>query len=385
MPLNDLDSARIGQALQLARQSIGLSDPNPRVGCVIGRADGTVMGTGFTQRAGEAHAEVMALRELRQAGFNPRGATAWVTLEPCAHHGRTPPCCDALLQAGIGRVVVALEDPFDKVAGAGIRRLRAGGVEVVVLNRGPLHEAARDINVGFLSRVQRGRPWVRAKVAASLDGATALHNGRSQWITSPGARIDGHHWRKRAGAVVTGIGTVLADDPRLDVREVETILQPMRVVLDSALRTPPGARLFQSTSPVLIVGAADHLRRAPALRNAGAEVVLLPDPSGSGVDLAAVLRLLAQRGTNEVHLEAGATLNGALMQQGLIDEWLIYFGPMLLGIGARPVAVFGPLDRLQDGTHLDIKSCELIDGTMRVLARACSRFMPSPATTGTGA
>ncbi|MDE2454156.1 MAG: bifunctional diaminohydroxyphosphoribosylaminopyrimidine deaminase/5-amino-6-(5-phosphoribosylamino)uracil reductase RibD, partial [Burkholderiales bacterium] len=249
-----LDRERLVRALALAETSFGLCEPNPRVGCVIGRADGSVLGSGATQRAGEAHAEIVALRAAAAAGHDVRGATAWVTLEPCAHHGRTPPCCDALIAAGIARVVVAVADPFPAVDGRGIERLRAAGIEVAMADA-DLAAAAREVNIGFFSRMRRGRPWVRLKIAASLDGRTALANGVSQWITGPAARADGHAWRRRAGAVLSGIGTVLEDDPRLDVRLVPTALQPLRVVVDSRWQTPPAARVLAPPGAVLVVGA----------------------------------------------------------------------------------------------------------------------------------
>ena len=223
MPLDDLDRDRLHQAQALAEHAVGLSDPNPRVGCVIGLADGTVLGQGWTRQAGGPHAEVVALRDAAAQGGRLRGATAWVTLEPCAHHGRTPPCCDALIDAGVARVVASVADPFPGVAGAGFARLRAAGIDVLEAG-GVFAEVTRELNIGFFSRIERGRPWVRMKLAASLDGRTALPDGRSQWITGEAARRDGHAWRRRAGAVLTGIGTVLADNPRLDVREVPTEL-----------------------------------------------------------------------------------------------------------------------------------------------------------------
>ena len=264
-PLSDLDQQRLRDALALAESVFGLTEPNPRVGCVVGHADGTVLGRGATQQPGGPHAEVMALRDAAAAGHTVEGATAWVTLEPCAHHGRTPPCCDALIAARVARVVVAAGDPFPQVNGQGIARLRAAGIRVDLAD-GELAQAAHDINVGFFSRVQRGRPWVRLKVAASLDGTTALHNGASQWITSEAARRDGHAWRKRASAVLTGIGTALADDPRLDVRLVDTPRQPLRVVLDSQFRLPPTARLLAPPGQVLVVGAAPFANSAEPSR-----------------------------------------------------------------------------------------------------------------------
>ncbi|MBU6258556.1 MAG: bifunctional diaminohydroxyphosphoribosylaminopyrimidine deaminase/5-amino-6-(5-phosphoribosylamino)uracil reductase RibD [Burkholderiales bacterium] len=335
-----LDSQRLTDALTLAASAIGVSDPNPRVGCVIGHADGRVLGTGATQAAGQAHAEVMALRAAQAAGHDVRGATAWVTLEPCAHHGRTPPCCDALIAAGIARVVVAAADPYPEVDGRGIARLRAAGVEVE-LACGPAAEAARELNLGFFSRVVRGRPWVRMKIAASLDGRTALANGVSRWITGAAARADGHAWRRRAGAVLTGIGTALHDDPRLDVREVATALQPLRVVVDSRLRLPPTARLLHPPDRgVIVVGAVDAAARRAALAAAGAEVLLLPDAAGR-VDLGALLTLLAQRGVNELHVEAGAALNAALLAGDWVDELLVYLAPKLVGPGL-PLAALAP-------------------------------------------
>ena len=275
--MTPLDAQRLDEAIALAHQAIGLSDPNPRVGCVIGREDGTVLGQGSTQRAGEAHAEVMALRDA--AGSDLRGATAWVSLEPCSHHGRTPPCCDALVAAGIGRVVMAVGDPNPRVNGQGQQRLRAAGLRVDLGE--PRHAlAARELNIGFFSRHERGRPWLRLKTAASLDGRTALQDGTSQWITGAEARADGHAWRRRAGAVVTGIGTVLHDDPRLDVRLVPTTLQPLRVVVDSALRLPPQARVLPVPGHALVVSAGAEDQRATRLRAAGAEVMALPGADG---------------------------------------------------------------------------------------------------------
>lgn len=356
------------QALALAHSVFGLTEPNPRVGCVIGRADGSVLGQGATQQAGGPHAEVMALRDAQAAGHSVQGATAWVTLEPCAHHGRTPPCCDALISAGIARVVVAVGDPFAQVNGQGIARLRAAGVQVDMANV-PLAQAARDINIGFFSRVQRGRPWVRMKVAASLDGTTALHNGASQWITSEAARRDGHAWRKRASAVLTGIGTALADNPRLDVRLVDTARQPLRVVVDTQFRLPPTARLLAPPGSVLVAGTAPPGRASQALADAGAELLHLPaSPGGTQVDLHVLLRHLAERGVNELHLEAGSRLNGSFLAGGLVDEVLLYLAPMLLGPG-RPMAQWGPLQALSDQLALEIIECTAVGPDLRIRAR----------------
>ncbi len=364
-PNHITEHAAMAEALVLARQAIGLSEPNPRVGCVIVSADGAqVLGRGHTQARGEAHAEVMALRDAAARGHAVRGATAYVTLEPCSHHGRTGPCCDALVAAGIGQVVAALEDPNPLVAGAGLARLRAAGVQVRV---GPGAEQARELNIGFFSRMQRGRPWVRMKVAASLDGRTALDNGASQWITSPEARADGHAWRARAGAVLTGIGTVLEDDPRLDVRLVPTARQPALVVVDSRLQVPAGAALFGPRRTVLVVAAQPDAGKEAELAARGATVIHLPGPGGK-VGLAAMLRELGAREINELHVEAGHKLNGSLLREGLVDELLVYLAPTLLGSG-RPLAEIGPLTALADGVALDFESAERVGPDLRILAR----------------
>lgn len=365
------DLLQLQRCLSLAQQAIGLSDPNPRVGCVLHDAQGRPVAEGFTQRAGGHHAEAMALRAAAAQGRDLRGGTAWVSLEPCAHHGRTPPCCDALIAAGLARVVVATTDPFPQVAGQGIARLRAAGVQVDVADGTPVQRAARELNIGFFSRVLRQRPWVRLKVAASLDGRTALQNGASQWITGPSARTDGHAWRRRAQAVLSGIGTVLADDPRLDVREVPTALQPLRVVLDSTWRLPPTARLLAPPGEVLVVGADTGGDSGPAGRQAlerlGVPTMCLPDPAGR-VDLPALLAQLAGRGVNELHVEAGAVLNAALLQAGLVDEVLAYLAPMLIGPGRGLFA--GPaLERLADAVPLRFTSIEAVGPDLRVLAR----------------
>jgi diaminohydroxyphosphoribosylaminopyrimidine deaminase/5-amino-6-(5-phosphoribosylamino)uracil reductase len=353
------------EALALAQRAIGLSEPNPRVGCVITAADGrVVLGRGHTQHAGGAHAEVMALRDAHSRGQSVRGATAWVTLEPCSHFGRTPPCCDALIEAGIARVELAVPDPNPLVAGQGAARLRAAGIEVV---EGELADAARELNIGFFSRMQRGRPWVRLKAAVSLDGRSALNNGASQWITGEAARADGHLYRKRAGAVLTGVGTVLDDNPRLDVRLVETVLQPLRVIVDSKLETPPAARILDAPGSVLIYAAAPDAARRAALEARGAQIALMPGPNGK-VDLPAMLADLAARGINELHVEAGHNLNGSFVRERLVDEFLIYMAPKLLGAG-RELAAFGPLERLQDGPALRFVSVTPVGADLRLIAR----------------
>jgi diaminohydroxyphosphoribosylaminopyrimidine deaminase/5-amino-6-(5-phosphoribosylamino)uracil reductase len=358
------------QALALARQSMWITPPNPRVGCVITGPDDEVLGQGHTQATGSAHAEIMALKDAAMKGHDTRGATAWVTLEPCAHHGRTGPCCEALIIAGVGKVVVSLLDPNPLVSGKGLARLRAAGIQVEV---GPGAAESRELNLGFFSRMLRGQPWVRMKIAASLDGTTALANGASQWITSTAARTDGHAWRARASAVLTGIGTVLADDPGLDVRLVQTPRQPVRVVIDSQLQTPLKARLLKSGGPVWIYTASSEAVKAKALQDAGATVIFMPNEQPGGkVDLAAVLRDLAQREINELHVEAGFKLNGSLVREGLVDEFLIYTAPLLLGPGQGMVAL-SPLTQLKDGLALDFMSVEQVGPDLLLLARVRGR------------
>ncbi len=366
-PIAAADTDFMRQALALAESAIGLTDPNPRVGCVITTADGRVIGRGHTQQVGGPHAEIMAMRDAAAHGESVRGATAYVTLEPCSHHGRTPPCCDALAAAGIGRVVVAIGDPNPLVAGRGSARLRAAGVEVLDLPPGPLQDEANDLNIGFFARMRRGRPWVRMKAAVSIDGRTALPDGTSQWITGEAARRDGHRWRRRAGAIVTGVGTVLDDDPRLDVRLVETVLQPLRVVLDSTLRTPPAARILEAPGRALVCTAAVAPERRAALEARGAEVALRPDGAGR-IDLAAVLADLGERGVNEAHVEAGQRLNGSFVLGGWVDELLVYVGPKLLGSG-RDLAAFGPLATLSDAPGFAFHDVAKIGDDLRIIAR----------------
>jgi diaminohydroxyphosphoribosylaminopyrimidine deaminase/5-amino-6-(5-phosphoribosylamino)uracil reductase len=351
------------QALDLARLSIGLSEPNPRVGCVITRGD-KVLGVGHTQRAGEAHAEIMALRDAASRGEDVRGATVWVTLEPCAHHGRTPPCCDALAAAGVGKVVASMLDPNPLVAGQGFARLRTSGIDV---ETGPGADESRELNIGFFSRMQRRLPWVRMKIAASLDGRTALENGASQWITSAEARKDGHAWRARATAVLTGIGTVLEDNPRLDVRDVPTPKQPFAVVVDSKLETPLHAKMFIDARPLVIYTALPDPGRRAELMDRGAVMVEMPGRGGK-VDLAAMMRDLAAREVNELHIEAGHKLNGSLLREGLVDELLVYLAPKLLGAG-RGMANIGPFTELAQGVQLQLHSVTQAGPDIRVIAR----------------
>lgn len=357
------------QALALAARALCVSNPNPRVGCVITDATGHVLGQGHTQQAGGPHAEVMALRDAQARGHAVTGATAWVTLEPCSHQGRTGPCCDALVAAGIGKVVAALADPNPLVAGQGFARLRAAGVEVDV---GPGAQDSRELNIGFFSRMQRGVPWVRMKAAASLDGRTALDNGASQWITGPDARADGHAWRARACAVLTGVGTVLQDNPRLDVRLVPTPRQPHLVVVDSRLETPPDARLFIDGRKLLIYAAQQDGARQAALEARGATVIHLPGPGGK-VDLAALLRDLARHEVNELHVEAGHKLNGSLVREGLVDEFLIYLAPRLLGQAGAGIAGFGPLTELSQAVALDFQAVDRVGPDLRIVARIPGR------------
>ena len=355
--------------LALAEQAVGLTDPNPRVGCLIVSADGaTILGQGHTQAAGGPHAEVMALRDAQARGADVRGATVYVTLEPCAHHGRTPPCCDALVAAGVGRVEIACGDPNPLVDGQGSARIAAAGIAI---GRAPADVAlrARELNIGFFARMERGRPWVRMKIAASLDGRTALPNGASQWITGPEARADGHAWRRRAGVVLTGIGTVLADDPSLDVRLVETAKQPIRAVVDARLDTPPTARLFEAPSPVLLFTTSTDAARRAALEARGARVVQARATDDGRVDLADVLDALAALPVNEVHVEAGARLNGALLRTGRVDELLAYLAPTLLGDG-RGMATLGPLDALAQGERFDFHEAVKVGADLRILARS---------------
>ncbi len=372
------DELHVAQTVMLARQAIGLSDPNPRVGCVLVAADGQVMGQGHTQQAGGPHAEVMALRDAQTRGHGTSGATAYVALEPCSHHGRTPPCAEALVRAEVARVVVVMMDPNPLVAGQGVARLRAAGITVDVLPPDhPQAVAMRELNIGFVSRMVRQRPWVRMKIAASLDGRTALDNGDSQWITGPQARADGQVWRARAGAVLTGIGTALDDDPRLDVRSIEVARQPLRAVLDSHWRLPPTARLLLPPGDVLVYGLAGESGEAQAAREAlvsqGASVTMLPpDASGQHLDLGAVLADLTARGINELHVEAGARLNAAFIGGDWVDEYLLYLAPKLVGPG-RGLAALPGLSRMADARTLAFHAIEQVGEDLRILARPVGR------------
>ena len=364
------DTPFMRRALELAEGALYRTSPNPRVGCVIVQG-GRIVAEGATEAAGQRHAEIVALDAAKAQGVDVRGATVYVTLEPCAHHGRTPPCADALVAAGVARVVAAVRDPNPRVDGGGLARLQAAGIRTEC---GLLENAARELNLGFFSRFERGRPWVRLKAAASLDGITALPNGQSQWITGPAARTDGHHWRARACAVLTGMGTVRDDDPQLTVRHVDTPRQPVRVVVDSRLELPLTARLLQVEPHKVWVAhalpAEQAEPRARVLRELGVQVIALPpDPAKPGkTDLDTLLRELAAREIGELHVEAGARLNASLLNAGLVDELLLYLAPMLLGQGAC-IAPFGPLQAVADGIRLQGLQMEPFGEDWRVLAR----------------
>ncbi len=366
------DSIYMQLALDAAAQSIGLSEPNPRVGCVLVAADGEVLGQGHTQRVGGPHAEIMALRDAQTRGNSTRGAAAYVTLEPCSHVGRTGPCCDALICAGVRRVVASIADPNPLVGGRGFERLRAAGVQVDIGHGAP---ESREINLGFFSRMLRKTPWVRLKTAASLDGKTALNNGASQWITSEPARADGHAWRARADAILTGIGTVLDDNPRLDVRLPGTPRQPALVVIDSRLQTPLNAKLFIPGRSLLVYAAVPNSEKEAALAARGASVIYLPGKapdSENKVDLKAMLADLGRREINELHVEAGHKLNGSLVRDALVDEWLVYLAPKLMGLG-RDMANFGPLTTLDQAVPLEFISSTMLGPDLRIVARVSGR------------
>jgi diaminohydroxyphosphoribosylaminopyrimidine deaminase/5-amino-6-(5-phosphoribosylamino)uracil reductase len=354
----------MGRALELARRGLYTTDPNPRVGCVLVRGEG-VIGEGWHVRAGGPHAEINA---LRAAGGRAVGATAYVTLEPCCHHGRTPPCTEALIAAGIRRVVAAMEDPNPRVGGAGLKALQDAGIEV---RSGVLAAEAERLNPGFAMRMREGRPWVRSKLAMSLDGGTAMASGESRWITGEAARRDVHRWRALSSAIMTGVGTVLADDPSLTVRlgedESGSSRQPLRVILDTHLRTPPGARLLGMPGETLILnGVPDRHREARLVRN-GVSVITLP-MNGSRLDLAAVMGYLGRMEINEVHLEAGATLSGALLAAGWVDELLIYLAPHLLGDAARGLFTLPGLERMEQRIELSIDDIRAVGRDWRISA-----------------
>ena len=389
MDFSPFDHECMGEALRLARNGLYSTDPNPRVGCII--ADGaTITGRGWHAAAGEPHAEIVALRDAAEQNGEAslRGQTAYVTLEPCSHHGRTPPCADALAEAGIARVVFACADPNPRVNGGGVARLRAAGVAV---ESGLLAEEAAELNCGFLMRMRAGRPWVRIKSAISLDGRTALRNGASQWISSEASRRDVQRWRARSSAILTGVGTVIADDPSLDAR-IESgpgeppVLQPLRVVADSRWRTPPASRVLDQPERTLLAGLGEQ--EVPAeLRSRGARCLPLPaamdqakgqpegqagDRPGDRIDLGALLAALAEREINEVQVEAGAQLCGALLRAGLVDELLIYLAPVLLGDGGPGPVALGPLESMDERTHLELLETTRVGEDLRLRLKPIS-------------
>ena len=357
-----VDAGHMARALRLAARGLFGTDPNPRVGCVIAAGE-RVLGEGYHERAGGPHAEIAALA----AAQGPvDGATAYVTLEPCCHHGRTPPCTEALIAAGIGRVVYAAGDPNPRVNGGGSAQLRAAGIRV---EGGLLEQSARALNPGFFSRMERGRPWVRLKLAASLDGRTALADGESRWITGPAARADVQRLRARASVILTGSGTVLRDDPRLDVRLPGAPRQPLRVVLDSALDTPPTARILKSPGQALLFAARGHdARCAAALEAAGARIEEL-GAGADGVDLGALVSRLAALEANEVHVECGATLAGGLWRARLVDEVVVYLAPVLLGSGARDLLAIGPLADMRQRGELELTDARRVGPDLRLTLR----------------
>lgn len=353
------DHTHMASALQLAERGLYSTTPNPRVGCVIVH-DGQVVGEGWHQRAGEPHAEILA---LRQAGEKAVGATVYVTLEPCSHYGRTPPCAEALIRAGVGRVLMAMRDPNPMVAGQGQAMLELAGIPTAC---GLMENAARELNVGFISRMERGRPWLRLKVAASLDGKTALNNGVSQWITGPDARRDAHRLRARSCAMLTGIGTVLADDPSFSVRDVETERQPLKVVVDANLSMPLDAKILQGAGVLVATGCGEE-ERIRDLLDAGVEVLVLPAEHGQ-IDLARLMRELGRRGLNEITVEAGKVLNGALLHAGVVDELVFYLAPMLFGDKARGMFGVPEIEEMDQRQELEIKDLRMVGRDMRIVA-----------------
>jgi diaminohydroxyphosphoribosylaminopyrimidine deaminase/5-amino-6-(5-phosphoribosylamino)uracil reductase len=359
---SDLDHRFMSRALDLARNAMFQASPNPRVGCVVVR-DGHILGEGWTQPPGSNHAEIEALLDARRNGHDLHGATAYITLEPCSHFGRTPPCATAIIEARLARVIAAVEDPNPQVAGRGLEMLRSNGLDV---RCGLLATEASELNIGFFSRMNRGRPWVRMKIAASLDGKTALANGISQWITSESARKDGHAWRARACAVATGIGTVIADNPLLSVRLVSTPRQPLKVLVDSRLEVDPEARFFDGSQALVACAFADPAKVA-ALRDKNAEVIEVPNDDGK-VDLPQLLRELARRGVNELHVEAGFKLNGSLVREGCVDELLVYLAPLLVG-EAQGMVHLPALSDLAQARRLVFHEVTPVGTDVRILAR----------------
>jgi diaminohydroxyphosphoribosylaminopyrimidine deaminase/5-amino-6-(5-phosphoribosylamino)uracil reductase len=382
MTITAEDARHMARAIELARRGLYTTDPNPRVGCVIAKG-GEVVGEGWHERAGEPHAEVNA---LKAAGAHARGATAYVTLEPCCHHGRTPPCSQALIKAGVRRVVAAMRDPNPAVGGKGFDELERHGVTV---DSGLMEREAEALNPGFLMRMRKGRPFVRIKLAASLDGRTALADGRSEWITGEPARADVQRLRARSSAILTGVSTVLTDDPQLNVRDIgpgdttghthaaggtasASIRQPLRVILDSQLRTPPQARILRQPGATLVVASANEATRAARLREAGAEVLIL-SRRDHGMDLDALMTHLATREVNELHVEAGATLAGSLLAGGYVDELVLYYAPNIMGSHERGMFALPPLLKMADRVELEIVDVRAVGRDWRVTAKVVSR------------
>ncbi|MFZ6646703.1 bifunctional diaminohydroxyphosphoribosylaminopyrimidine deaminase/5-amino-6-(5-phosphoribosylamino)uracil reductase RibD [Undibacterium sp. TJN25] len=352
----------MSKTLDLVKNTTHRVAPNPKVGCLILKNE-KIIGSGVTQPPGGNHAEIEAMNDALSHGHDLTGSTAFVTLEPCSHFGRTPPCSDALIKAGIKTVVVGCLDPNPLVQGQGIAKLKAAGIEVIT---GVLEQEARESNLGFLTRMEKGRPWTRMKTAASLDGKTALHNGKSQWITGAAARHDGHLWRARAGAILTGIGTVLDDDPQLNVRGVEVATQPLRVIVDSKLQISLHAKILAGGGSLVVCAVEDSLK-IQALRQAGTEVICLPNAKGK-VDLPALMQELGRRQINELHIEAGSKLNGSLIREHCVDELLLYVAPKLLG-DARGLFDLDILESLDGATNLSFHEVTQIGEDLRILAR----------------
>ena len=361
MTTSAADARFMARALQLARRGLYTTDPNPRVGCVIVK-DGKIVGEGWHERAGEPHAEINA---LNQAGkMNTHSAGVYLTLEPCCHQGRTPPCTQALIKAGVRRVVVAMRDPNPLVAGKGLKEIESHGIQTEV---GLMEAEAAALNPGFISRMKRGRPFVRVKLAASLDGRTGMANGDSKWITGEAARADVQKWRARSSAILTGVGTVLSDDPMLNVRDFKTGRQPLRVVLDSRLRMSPRARMLRNEGKTLVVTASADMVMTESLKKAGAEVARISTPEKT-VDLAALLKHLAWLEVNEVLVEAGATLCGALLRAGLVDELVLYYAPHVMGSAERGMFTLPPLLRMSDRINVEITDTRAVGKDWRVIA-----------------
>ena len=359
---NAADHGFMAEALRLAEQGLYTTEPNPRVGCVVVK-DGQIVGRGFHKKAGEAHAEVLALQE---AGGDAKGATLYVTLEPCSHQGKTAPCADAVIAAGIKRVVAAMGDPNPKVAGHGFEKLKRAGVAVV---SGLMEAQAAALNPGFISRMTRGRPWVRSKLAVSLDGRTALATGQSKWISGEAAREDVHRWRARSSAVLTGIGTILADDPNFSVRLAGEWRQPLKVVVDTNLSTPPNAKLLQQNAEqVYFATAVGDPEEQEAILNTGASIQVFPEKRGF-MDLKAILESLIELECNEVLVEAGSGMNGALLEAGLLDEFIIYIVPCLMGDTARGMFSLPPLMSLEERRELQITDMRMLGNDLRLMLR----------------